>query len=75
MQLLRAAIIKAAREAGIMNANAREAGIMNANQFGEVIKSLGLSKSMAIDYYKGVHDYTGGKLDLILKHFGLKVQK
>jgi len=65
MQLLRAAIIKAAREAGIMN----------ANQFGEVIKSLGLSKSMAIDYYKGVHDYTGGKLDLILKHFGLKVQK
>ena len=55
-------------------AAAHKSGIKHANQFGNLCKTLGISKSLGVDYYIGKHDMTGAKLDLLLNHFKLRIK-
>ena len=51
-------------------AAARAAGIANANQFGEVMHAAGImSKSLAADYWRGMHDITTAKAAAVLEYF------
>ena len=63
---IRQAILKAALDSGIKN----------ANQFGNMAVKIGAcSKRHAQDYYGGKFDLSTKKADIFLKHFKLKIRK
>ena len=53
---------------------AQKTGLVTAYQFAKRCETLGIPYSTAYGYHVGKHDMTGAKLDILLKHFKLKIK-